>query len=285
MAVSDFQIGRLAPEDLGDADALVKEAGWNQTEVDWRIFLDLGRVFAVRDRGRVIATAATLPYGGKFAWISMVLIAGEYRRRGLATRLMERCIETITASGLVPVLDATPAGRTVYLGLGFQDSWPFQRMLLKERVKAAEDISSLAVEPVTDKDWNELCTYDAKWFGADRSAVLSRLRGRLPEAEALVRRSGEIAGFLLGRRGRRAVQIGPLVADDPETAAALLEYAAGAVAVPVYIDVMDDKAALIEQLRSTGFVHERPYTRMMLGRSESFQDLPHTFAVAGPELG
>lgn len=285
MAVSDFQIGRLAPEDLGDADALVKEAGWNQTEVDWRIFLDLGRVFAVRDRGRVIATAATLPYGGKFAWISMVLIAGEYRRRGLATRLMERCIETITASGLVPVLDATPAGRTVYLGLGFQDSWPFQRMLLKERVKAAEDISSLAVEPVTDKDWNELCAYDAKWFGADRSAVLSRLRGRLPEAEALVRRSGEIAGFLLGRRGRRAVQIGPLVADDPETAAALLEYAAGAVAVPVYIDVMDDKAALIEQLRSTGFVHERPYTRMMLGRSESFQDLPHTFAVAGPELG
>ncbi|MBX3519126.1 MAG: GNAT family N-acetyltransferase [Xanthobacteraceae bacterium] len=285
MAASDSKIGLLGPEDLGDADALVKEAGWNQTEADWRIFLDLGAVFAIRDRGRIVATAATLPYGRKFAWISMVLIAGEYRRRGLATQLMERCIETITAAGLVPILDATPAGREVYLGLGFQDSWPFQRMLLKGRAKTSEGTSPLEVEPVTDKDWNELCTYDAKWFGADRSAVLSRLRGRLPEAEALVRRSGKIAGFLLGRKGRRAAQIGPLVADDPETAAALLEYAAGAVAAPVYIDVMDDKAALIERLRSTGFVHERPYTRMMLGRSESFQDLPHTFAVAGPELG
>lgn len=285
MAASDSKIGLLAPEDLGDADALVKEAGWNQTEADWRIFLDLGAVFAIRDRGRIVATAATLPYGRKFAWISMVLIAGEYRRRGLATQLMERCIETITAVGLVPILDATPAGREVYLGLGFQDSWPFQRMLLKGRAKTSEGTSPLEVEPVTDKDWNELCAYDAKWFGADRSAVLSRLRGRLPEAEALVRRSGKIAGFLLGRKGRRAAQIGPLVADDPDTAAALLEYAAGAVALPVYIDVMDDKATLIERLRSTGFVHERPYTRMMLGRSESFQDLPHTFAVAGPELG
>lgn len=285
MAVSDFQIGLLTPDGLGDADALVREAGWNQTEADWRVFLELGTVFAVRDQGKIIATAATLPYGGRFAWISMVLIAGEYRRRGLATLLMERCIETITASGLVPILDATPAGRAVYLGLGFEDSWPFQRMLLKEREKIPENISSQKVEPVTDQNWNELCAYDAKWFGADRSAVLSRLRGRLPEAEALVRMDGEIAGFLLGRKGRRAAQIGPLVADDVETAAALLEYAAGTVAAPVYIDVMDDKTVLIDRLKAAGFVHERPYTRMMLGRRESFQDLPRTFAVAGPELG
>ena len=60
MAVSEFEIGLLRAEDLGDADALVKEAGWNQAEADWRIFLDLGTVFAIRDQGRVIATAATL---------------------------------------------------------------------------------------------------------------------------------------------------------------------------------------------------------------------------------
>jgi hypothetical protein len=49
--------------------------------------------------------------------------------------------------------------------------------------------------------------------------------------------------------------------------------------------VMDDKASLLKQLSDAGFVHERPYTRMMLRRSESFQNLPRTFAVAGPELG
>ncbi len=285
MAVSEFEIGLLRAEDLGDADALVKEAGWNQAEADWRIFLDLGTVFAIRDQGRVIATAATLPYGGKFGWISMVLIAGEYRRRGLATRLMERCIASLTASGLVPILDATPAGREVYLGLGFQDSWPFQRMLLTASKALRGAPSVLRVEPLTDADWDVVCAYDAGIFGADRSAVLLRLRSRLPEAEGLVRKNGRIAGFLLGRAGRRAGQIGPLVADDGAVAAALLDHAIQAVAAPVYIDVMSDKPETLRQLEAVGFVHERPYTRMLLHRRESFQELSRTFAVAGPELG
>ena len=43
------------------AQALIAEVGWNQTDRDWRMFLDLGHVQAVRtDTGRVIATAATL---------------------------------------------------------------------------------------------------------------------------------------------------------------------------------------------------------------------------------
>jgi ABC-type nitrate/sulfonate/bicarbonate transport system ATPase subunit len=52
----------------GDADALVAGAGWNQTQDDWRVFLKEGRVLAFRDGGHVIATAATLPYGGRFGW-------------------------------------------------------------------------------------------------------------------------------------------------------------------------------------------------------------------------
>lgn len=285
MAASDFEIGNLRAEEIGDANALVTEAGWNQSESDWRIFLELGMVYAIRNQGRVIATAATLPYGGTFGWISMVLISGEYRRRGLATRLMERCIAGLTGAGLVPILDATPAGRAVYVGLGFENSWPFQRMILKGPANATKAANGLVVQPITEKDWQEICAYDAKYFGADRSAVLSRLRGRLPQAEALIRKDGKIAGFLLGRMGRRAAQIGPLVADSQQIASALLDHAIQAVTAPVYIDVMNDKASLLKYLADAGFVHERPYTRMMLRRSESFQNLPRTFAVAGPELG
>ena len=60
-------------------------------------------------RRRVVATAATLPYG-KFAWVSMVLVAGEQRRHGLGTQLLNRCIAALSEQGRVPVLDATPAG-------------------------------------------------------------------------------------------------------------------------------------------------------------------------------
>ena len=78
MAISDPALDaktRLRAEDLGDAGALVREASWSQIAADWQVFLDLGTVYAVRtSAGRVIATAATLPYD-RFAWISMVLVA------------------------------------------------------------------------------------------------------------------------------------------------------------------------------------------------------------------
>jgi len=95
----------LTPSELDDVGALVREARWNQLAADWRIFIEFGRLYAIHgEAGRVIATTATLPYGGRFAWISMVLVAGEYRRRGLATALLRRAMADLTAAKLVPVL-------------------------------------------------------------------------------------------------------------------------------------------------------------------------------------
>jgi GNAT superfamily N-acetyltransferase len=285
MALSDFEIGYLAADDLADADALVREAGWNQTVDDWRAFLDLGTVYAIRDKGKVIATSATLPYGGKFAWISMVLIAGYYRRQGLGTKLMRRCLDDLVAAKLVPVLDATPAGRDVYTGLGFQDSWGYKRMLLSDRKIVPALESGIAVEAISDSAWRQLCEYDASVFGADRSKVLARLRGRLPEAEFCVWRGGHVVGFLLGRMGRRAVQLGPLVAETDEIACALLSQALEIISPPVYFDFVDDKPLTARWLATAGFVAERPLTRMLYQRKDGFQDTTQTFAVAGPEFG
>src|SRR5690349_14464615 len=85
----------LRAADLPAAQALVAEAGWNQNAADWRVFLELGQGFAVRDGERLAATAATLPYPSGFGWISMVLVTGAYQRRGIATRLLHRCIDAL----------------------------------------------------------------------------------------------------------------------------------------------------------------------------------------------
>ena len=105
MATSELQLTikpSLSPRELDDVAALVREARWNQLAADWRIFLALGRVYALQSsEGRIVATTATLPYGTRFGWISMVLVAGEYRRRGLATRLMRRAMDDLDAMGLI----------------------------------------------------------------------------------------------------------------------------------------------------------------------------------------
>jgi GNAT superfamily N-acetyltransferase len=286
MANSDLPIGRLAVSELPDAGALVAEAGWNQVAADWRIFLELGTVYAVRAGGRVIATAATLPYGDKCAWISMVLVAGDHRRQGLATRLLRRCIDDVLTVRLVPVLDATPAGRTVYRPLGFEDAWGFQRLAAKApRRDNPGDATDIVIRSADDSIWPQLHAYDAAASGADRSAILSRMRGRLRGVDLVAIRNGRPIGFLLGRDGRTASHLGPLVADDDETAKALLRHALRTVPGPVFIDLADSKAAVREWLETRGFAPQRPFTRMLYGRPLGFDDGRRTYAVIGPEFG
>jgi GNAT superfamily N-acetyltransferase len=292
MAHSDPALAQESPlqeSELADAEALVREAGWNQTVADWRIFLSLGTVYAVRNSaGRIVATAATLPHGGRFAWISMVLVSEPVRRQGLARRLMNRCIADLTANDLVPVLDATPAGRAVYSALGFEDTWGFHRLAgdeLGRRPQSRTADGDLIIRTITDADWPELCSYDAAAFGADRGGVLARLRGRVPPAELIAYRGNNVAGFLLGRDGRSATQLGPLVAENHATAQALLCRGLAAVKGPIYIDLADAKAELRQMLERHGFTPQRPLTRMVYRRAEAFDDPIRTFAVAGPELG
>jgi GNAT superfamily N-acetyltransferase len=287
MAHTELTIGTsLADTDLPAAEALVREAGWNQVIADWEIFRALGTVHTARDAGRVVATAATLPYGN-FAWISMVLVLPEYRRGGLGTRLLERCVAALDGEGRVPVLDATPAGRPIYQAMGFEDCWGYHRLARQSRQRAATvpPEAEARVRPITDADWNALCAYDATAFGADRSALLRCLRGRLPAAELIAERNGRIIGFALGRNGRSASQIGPLIAEDSDTAHLLLARALSAIEGLVYLDFADTKTKIRAWLTQCGFVAQRPLTRMLYRRSTGFDDTSRTFAVVGPEFG
>src|SRR5690606_29563491 len=148
--------------------------------------------------------------------------------------------------GLVPILDATPAGRAVYSAIGFQDTWGFERLVCRE-FRAAERPEAApggtTIREIADADWPELCAFDAESFGADRSAVLGRLRGRAPAVELVAYRHDRIAGFLLGRDGQSATQLGPLLAEDDATALALLERGLGATSGPIYIDLADSRRA------------------------------------------
>jgi GNAT superfamily N-acetyltransferase len=277
----------LSPSELADAGALVAEAHWNQLAADWRIFAAQGHVYAVQTaQGRIIATAATLPHGGRFAWISMVLVAGEYRRRGLATQLMRRAVDDLTAAGLVPLLDATPDGREVYRRLGFADSWGLQRLVRRESRNAAfAPPSGVTIRAVVDADWPALVAYDAAAFGAERGAMLAGLRGRLPAAELIATRDGLVVGFSLGRDGRLAAQIGPLTADDDDIARALAARALDGLDGPVFVDLADARSELRGYLDIRGFTVARPFTRMVYGASTRFDDAARTYAVAGPEFG
>ena len=89
----------------------------------------------------------------------------------------------------------------------------------------------------------------------------------------------------MGREGRAASSIGPVVADSEATGLALIAKAAALVPAPFIIDVPDAHAEIRRWLEQQGAVSPRGYMRMTLGSAPGLGDPTHLFALAGPELG
>jgi GNAT superfamily N-acetyltransferase len=269
---------------MDDAQALVAEAGWNQTPADWRIFLELGQALSARARdGTLVGTAATLSYAGGFGWISMVLVAKAWRRQGIGTLLLNRCVETLRELRSIPMLDATPAGREVYQRLGFRDVWPITRWRRATAVDFGRDATT--VRSLEDRDWSKVVSLDTASFGSSRDKLLERLRNRSQGFACAAETNGQVRGFLLGRNGRVATHFGPVVAEDEQTAAALIDFAGRRVSSPLMLDVPDQHGEFAQWLENHGFERERALMRMILGAEHSFGDPRQMFAIAGPELG
>ena len=123
----------LTPADLDAALRLSVAAQWNQNLDDWSMMLRLGRGWGIdagespAQSGPLAASVIVLPYGERFAWLSMVLVHPDHRRRGHAQTLLSHALAHLAAQGRGAVLDATPAGHAVYVQQGFADTWGFAR--------------------------------------------------------------------------------------------------------------------------------------------------------------
>jgi GNAT superfamily N-acetyltransferase len=282
-AVADLRPIALTVDSIPGGLALSTEAGWNQIDQDWRFMLASGSSFGyVAGDGRLVASGLTVDFPG-YAWISMILVTPAWRRQGLATRLMQSCVAALQARQLVPALDASPEGREVYLRLGFRDCGSLTRLagdLTTGDHPGGGDIQAMAAA-----DLPGVVAYDTKSSGTDRAALLQHLHGRLPGAALLARRNGRIAGFVMARNGRLSAQIGPLMADDDETATALLAGAGRAIGGPVCLDLFDQRTAMRGWLEKNGCVAVTRFVRMVLSPQDIFPSGHRVYAIAGPELG
>jgi GNAT superfamily N-acetyltransferase len=258
---------------------LSTEAGWNQTEEDWEHFIAHGRVHGLRDaEGRLVASAAELPFDGPFGFISMVLVTADYRRRGLATALVERCIAGLQEGGRTPVLDATAAGAEVYRKQGFLPQFAFDRW---EGVAGGAGAGAPS-SPTGSGTLAGMVALDADVAGAGRSALIADFAAR-KDTRAVV--SGAVDGYGLVRRGRRAWQAGPVLAGSEAEALDLIRRLLDRVGGMLFIDVPAAWKGIGAWLSAQGFSIQRSFTRMAHQRAHPFGDPRRLFAVAGPEFG
>lgn len=266
MPIEALQRVTLDAGAIDEAVALSDEAGWNQSAADWGVFVAHGTVFGVRSEGKLIATAAVLPYGAEFGWIAMVLVTAAFRRRGIATQLVAECVALLRNAGRAALLDATEHGAPVYAALGFARLGRLTRWAGEGR---GEAMPSDAVPFASDRIA----------FGADRGFLLKNFIGR-PGGLALAAPNA----FAVLRPGRRAWHVGPVVGSGAGAAEAL-ERAIRAAPGPIVLDLLDGGYGLEPNLIARGFRVQRRFLRMGLGCTSVSGEPELALAAAGPEFG
>lgn len=280
------QIRPLVAADLPACMGLSAASGWNQTADDWRVFLDAapGRSFAAVQGDQVVGTAATIDYGPAVSWVSMVLVDPGHRRQGIGTLVLQAALEALADRETIR-LDATPAGRAVYLGLGFDDERPLARLEAGRWSVPAQ--AGPPCRPMAAADLEAVIDLDRRVFGSPRPALIRHLFAAAPRLAAVALDGvARPCGFVLGRIGTRFDHVGPLCAADVGVAAALLrclEPACGGRGTIIDIPRRDPRWDAL--LTAAGFREQRPFTRMVRGRDACPGEPAESFAIAGPEFG
>jgi GNAT superfamily N-acetyltransferase len=248
---------------LDQAMALSTEAGWNQIAEDWSLFITHGTLFGAFEHDRLIATAAAIPFGPAFGWISMVLTTPAHRGRGHARRLTALATATLRDTHRAALLDATPAGAEVYQRLGFKPLCAMQRWHGSGHARLAP------TQPPT-------LSLDRPAFGADRAFLLHNILAR-PDTKSFA----SDTAFALARRGALATQIGPVIG-TPADAAPLVQSAIQATQGRIFIDILEAGFSLLPSL---GLTLQRPFTRMAIGLTHLPGDPAKLLAATSPEFG
>jgi GNAT superfamily N-acetyltransferase len=277
-------IREMLAADIPAGLRLCRASHWNQTDRDWEHFLTAapGNALVAVEQGAVVGTVAALPYGS-FTWISMVLVDPSARGRGIGTTLLTRGLELVPRESTAR-LDATPAGEVIYRKLDFVSEYGLSRLFLDSRPTGVT--RGPGVRPLESSDWPALLEMDLRAFGASRASLLERLAAESPGYAWVVEDHGRLHGYLMGRHGHLRDQMGPLVADSPETARVLLAAVlASRTRHEIFIDVPEHQPEFRDRLAQLGFAMERPFLRMYRGRLTTPGTPSLVYAITGPEFG
>ncbi len=284
---------RLRAMTMMDVAAGVKlnqSAGWNQTTADWERFLRANPkgCFVVEVDGNVCGTVTTISFEDRFAWVGMVLVDPEHRKKGLGTKLLEAAIRHLDNKKVSTIkLDATPQGKPLYEKLGFIseyeiERWTLQRstedMAAAHQTRASEVISAIVLKSILQ--------IDGEVFGAGRSYLLKSLHHDAPEFTLAASSGGTLTGYTFGRRGLFADHLGPWMAEDFSSARQLLEtFLAHSSRETLIVDCLKLNRMAAGLLRSCGFMQSRLLTRMYRGPNTYPGNPGALCAIMGPEFG
>src|SRR5262245_33986200 len=229
-------VRRMSEDEVGLIRTWAEAEGWNPGTHDGPAFYaaDPGGFFVGERDGEPVACVSCVRYGGRYGFLGQYIVRPDCRGRGYGLAVWRAGMTHLAmrAVGLDGVLAQVPN----YERSGFRFAHHTARYAGTGGGSRPHGPIPLGAVP-----FDTLAAYDAGCFPAQRTAFL-RTWVALPESVALAAtRGSRLTGYGVLRRSADGHKVGPLFADDADTAARLLAgLTAAAPGRPFCVDVPDD---------------------------------------------
>jgi len=226
---------------------LARALDWAAAE-GWNPGLDDARSFYAADPdgfllgefdGRPVGSVSAVRYGPGFGFLGLYIMKAEFRGRGFGLKLWRAALDHL--GDRVVGLDGVVAQQENYRKSGFSLAFRNIRQRGEGGGVSPPGLIDLAAVP-----FDEIARYDRTVFPAPRAEFLKAWIAQ-PQAVALgVLEGRSLKGYGVLRACRQGFKIGPLFADDGDTAELLLQgLIANSPGAPMFLDTPEANPAAL----------------------------------------
>lgn len=265
---------------LEGALELSQEMSWPYRFEDWDVALQLGHGFVLERAGTVIGTAAWWPYGDTHASAGMIIVAKAAQGRGYGARLMDALLASARPRSIA--LNSTAEGIMLYRRRGFVPTGIIHQHQ-GIPLESHESPRSGLLRPMAASEFGAIARLDRTVTGLERRQLLNRL---FDSGDGYVLlRDGILCGYAISRLFGRGHVIGPVVAESPTDARALIEFTIARLG-PVFVRIDTPASSQLgEWLESIGLRQVSDATTMVLGTPAPWTGPARMFGLANQSFG
>lgn len=233
---------------------LSASVGWDYDEQEINTVITSGKIYGHKNaEGKIVSSAAIIPYDTDLASIGMVIVNKDYRGLGLGKKVTQKCIDSVSKETSI-MLISTEEGKPLYENLGFKTVDYVHKLLCESFIPNKLIVKKEGtLERYNSNDFNELIELDSAAFGDKRSKFLLNRINQSKQCLVVKDQTGKIIGFGLSILGPLNLILGPIVAPNFETAALLIKELASKHRGNLRIDVPSGNNELMSFLEKCGF--------------------------------
>ena len=240
--------------------ALCEAAGWKDTEGDWQVVHECALVLGIRGAEGLLGQGVLGLFEG-VGTIAKLVVAKDLQRQGLGKQLLDALLEVAKNKQMGTLGLVTPAqGRPLYESRGFMAMGDIVVFMGNPHLPLGHGhVAAL-------EDLDGAIALDERWLNCKRGRMLRARERQAVATAALTSPEGVMKGYAMATQFGSHALIGPVVADNEETAQGLITGLGQELDDAVRIDVPAEQVDFRHWLRSIGLREQG--TRLEMGRGE-----------------